>query len=146
MKKTKIVAVSGGFDPIHVGHIRLINEAKKLGDKLIVIINNDNWLQAKKKYNFMQEKDRAEIISNLKSVDEVILTNHETNTKDMSVCKELEKIKPHIFANGGDRKQDNIPEYELCNKLGITMIFNVGGEKLRSSSEIVQDAKTKKKN
>ena len=139
----KTVAVSGGFDPIHVGHIRLINEAKKLGDKLIVIINNDNWLRAKKKYNFMHEQDRAEIISNLKSVDEVILTNHEENTKDMSVCKELKIIKPDIFANGGDRKQDNIPEYDVCERLGIEMIFNVGGEKLRSSSEIVKKANSK---
>jgi len=142
--KIKVVAVSGGFDPIHIGHVRLINEAKKLGDKLIVIINNDNWLQAKKKYNFMSEEDRVEIIKNLKAVDEVILTSHKKNTNNMSVCRELELIKPNIFANGGDRKQNNIPEYELCQKLGIKMVFNVGGEKLRSSSELVRNANIKK--
>lgn len=144
MIKIKVVAVSGGFDPIHIGHVRLINEAKKLGDKLIVIINNDNWLQAKKKYNFMSEEDRVEIIKNLKAVDEVILTSHKKNTNNMSVCRELELIKPNIFANGGDRKQNNIPEYELCQKLGIKMVFNVGGEKLRSSSELVRNANIKK--
>jgi D-beta-D-heptose 7-phosphate kinase/D-beta-D-heptose 1-phosphate adenosyltransferase len=134
----KTVAVSGGFDPIHIGHVRLINEAKKLGEKLIVIVNNDNWLRKKKGYNFMNENDRAEIIQNLKSVDEVILTSHEENTKDMSVCKELKTIKPDIFANGGDRKHNNIPEYETCEQLSIKMIFNVGGKKLRSSSDLVK--------
>ena len=134
----KRVAVSGGFDPIHIGHVRLINEAKKLGDKLIVIVNNDNWLKKKKGYTFMSEDDRVEIIRNLKAVDEVVLTKHEENTEDMSVCLELEEIKPDIFANGGDRKENNIPEYALCEKLGIQMVFNVGGEKLRSSSELVE--------
>jgi len=141
----KTVVVSGGFDPIHIGHVRLINEAKKLGDKLIVIINNDNWLKKKKKYTFMNEDDRMEIIQNLKNVDEVILTSHEENTDDMSVCRELEKIKPNIFANGGDRKSDNIPEYEVCELLGIEMVFNVGGEKLRSSSDLVKEAEKLKK-
>lgn len=136
----KTVVVSGGFDPLHVGHVRMINEAKKLGDKLIVIINNDNWLRKKKNYNFMKEEDRLEIIKNLKSVDEAILTGHEPNCEDISVCKEIEKIKPDIFANGGDRKADNIPEYRLCEKLGIEMVFNVGGEKIRSSSEMVEEA------
>ena len=139
----KTIAISGGFDPIHIGHVRLMNEAKKLGDKLIVIINNDNWLKQKKGYTFMKEEDRLEIIKNLKCVDEVFLTEHDENTQDMSVCNELNKIKPTIFANGGDRKEDNIPEYELCNKLGIKMIFNVGGNKLRSSSELVKEAKNK---
>jgi D-beta-D-heptose 7-phosphate kinase/D-beta-D-heptose 1-phosphate adenosyltransferase len=140
----KTVVVSGGFDPIHVGHVRLMNSAKELGDKLIVVINNDNWLKKKKGYNFMSQVDRAEIISNLKCVDEVFLTLHEENCDDMSVCRELEQLKPDIFANGGDRKEDNIPEYDLCNKLGISMVFNVGGEKLRSSSDLVKDAEKKK--
>lgn len=141
MKKKIKVAISGGFDPIHVGHIRLINEAKKLGEELIVIINNDNWLKNKKKYNFMNQKDRAEIIKNIKAVDKIAITKHTKNDKDISVCRELKKIKPDIFANGGDRKANNIPEYELCEELGIKMIFNVGGKKIRSSSEIVKKTK-----
>ncbi|MFT4305125.1 MAG: adenylyltransferase/cytidyltransferase family protein [Candidatus Woesearchaeota archaeon] len=140
----KRVMVSGGFDPIHIGHVRLINSAKQLGDKLIVVVNNDNWLKVKKKYAFMSEQDRIEIISNFKSVDEVILTSHEENTKDMSVCNELKKIKPDIFANGGDRKEGNIPEYDVCKELNIEMAFNVGGEKLRSSSELVKKSKENK--
>lgn len=133
----KNVVVSGGFDPIHIGHVRLFNSAKKLGDRLIVIINNDNWLTAKKGYFFMLEEERAELIKNLRSVDKVVLTKHKPETDDMSICHELNEIKPDIFANGGDRKAGNIPEYELCKKLGIEMIFNIGGEKIRSSSELV---------
>ncbi len=143
--------VSGGFDPVHIGHVRLLQEAKKLGDELVVVINNDNWLRFKKGFVFMPEADRKEIIESLRFVDRVHLTEHEESTDDISVCRELELIRPHIFANGGDRKDDNIPEYELCQRLGIEMVFNVGnGGKVRSSSELVKEAaarhKTFKKN
>lgn len=135
-----IVAVSGGFDPLHAGHVRLINEAKKLGTYLAVILNNDNWLKAKKGYVFMNQKDRKEILLSLESVDEVIMTRHKEATKDMSVCKELEVLNPDIFANGGDRKKGNIPEYELCKSKNIKMVFNVGkGGKIRSSSDLVKE-------
>ena len=102
-KKQIVVAVSGGMDPIHIGHIRLIQDAKKLGDKLVVILNNDNWLKKKKSLIFMHQNERKEIIEAIKGVDEVILTDHGPNPQDMSVSKELAKIKPDIFANGGDR-------------------------------------------
>lgn len=139
-KNQKIVAVSGGFDPIHIGHIRYMREAAKLGDKLVVIINNNNWFEVKGKPVFMKDKDRKEIIEALECVDEVIISSHKKGTKDISVCKELAKIKPHIFANGGDRFADNIPEFVLCKKLGIEMVFNVGhGGKVRSSSEMLKD-------
>ncbi|MBU1199815.1 MAG: adenylyltransferase/cytidyltransferase family protein [Nanoarchaeota archaeon] len=136
----KNVVVSGGFDPIHIGHVRLFNNAKRLGDRLIVVVNNDSWLKAKKGYFFMPEEERAEIIRNLRSVDEVVLTKHKPEPDDMSVCHELREIKPDIFANGGDRKAGNIPEYKLCRKLGIEMVFNIGGKKIQSSSELVADA------
>ena len=140
-KKNKIVVmVSGGFDPIHIGHVRYMNEAKELGDELVVAINNDNWLRVKKRKEFMPEKERKEIIEALRSVDRVIITSHKKNTKDMSVCEEIKKIKPDIFANGGDRFADNIPEFKLCTKMGIKMVFNVGhGGKVRSSSELVKN-------
>ena len=92
-------------------------------------------------YSFLQ-RERKEIIEAIAGVDTVVLSGHKANPGDMSVCNELKKIRPHIFANGGDRKADNIPEYELCQRLGIEMVFNVGdGGKLRSSSELVQKAK-----
>src|SRR3989338_11499152 len=92
-KKRTIVAVSGGFDPIHIGHIRLIKEAKKLGDKLVVILNNDNWLKNKKTQIFIHQKERKEILEAVREVDEVVLSNHPRNPKDMSVSGELIKIR-----------------------------------------------------
>lgn len=138
-KKQKTVAVSGGFDPIHVGHVRMFKEAKKLGHRLIVIINNDNWLRQKKGIVFMAQNERKELIASLEAVDEAVLTSHKKNPKDMSVCQTLKKVRPDIFANGGDRKDDNVPEVRLCKQLGIDMVFNVGGGKIQSSSWLLKD-------
>jgi D-beta-D-heptose 7-phosphate kinase/D-beta-D-heptose 1-phosphate adenosyltransferase len=150
----KVVMVSGGFDPVHIGHVRMFDEAKKLGDELVVYINNDNWLRVKKGFVFMPEQERKEIIESFHSVDRVIISSHKKNTRDMSVCMGLIKIKPNVFANGGDRdeKDANNPdsslykEREIHKKLGIKMIYNVGhGGKVQSSSELVKKPKLKKK-
>lgn len=137
------VAISGGFDPVHIGHIRLMKEARGLGDRLVVILNNDSWLKKKKGFAFMEEKERAAIMEVIRYVDKVMISGHPENPTDMSVCKELEKLKPNIFANGGDRKPDGdpIPEVKLCKRLGIKIVYNVGGEKAQSSSELVKRAK-----
>ena len=127
-RKQVLVAVSGGFDPIHIGHVRLLKEAKKLGDELVVILNNNNWLKKKKGFAFMPQRERKELIEAVKWVDRVVFTGHKANSSDMSVCAELKKIKPHIFANGGDRKLDNIPEVPVCREIGCRMVFNVGRE------------------
>jgi len=143
-QKSIVVAVSGGFDPVHVGHVRLFQEAKKMGDKLVVILNNDKWLTAKKGYVFMPEKERKEILESLGSVDKVIFTSHPVNPQDMSVCQELSKIKPDIFANGGDRKPGNMPspEVKTCQNIGCKMVYNVGkGGKVQSSSWLVKKVK-----
>lgn len=140
-KKQIVVAVSGGFDPIHPGHVRMFRDAKQLGDKLIVIINNDNWLQKKKKFVFMNQKERKEVIESIKYVDEVVISKHKHDPEDMSVTEELRRLKPDIFANGGDRTKKNVPEDAVCKRLGIKMIFNVGvGGKIQSSSELVDRA------
>jgi|SRR3989338_1542898 len=153
-KPKKLVMVSGGFDPVHIGHVRMFEEAKKLGDELVVYINNDHWLRAKKGFVFMPEHERKEIIEAFESVDKVIISSHKKETTDMSVCMGLIKIKPHIFANGGDRdeKDANNPdsslykEKEIHKKLGIQMIYNVGhGGKVQSSSELVKKVKIKNK-
>lgn len=134
-KSPIIVAVSGGFDPIHIGHVRMFHEAKKLGDKLIVILNNDNWLKKKKGYVFMSEKERKEILEAIGCIDKVVLTKHSSNPEDMSVCRELDELRPHIFANGGDRVFKNIPEVAICDAMGCKMVFSVGkGGKVQSSS------------
>tara|TARA_A100001234_G_scaffold215946_1_gene221301 strand:+ start:677 stop:1084 length:408 start_codon:yes stop_codon:yes gene_type:complete len=127
----RTVAISGYFDPIHVGHLEYIIEAKKLGDKLIVIVNNNHQCVLKKGKPFMDENDRVTIVSSIKYVDEVFLSID----KDKTVCKSLEKIKPNIFANGGDRKNYEIPESVICNKYNIEIIDGLG-EKIRSSSDL----------
>jgi cytidyltransferase-like protein len=141
--KRKRVAVSGGFDPLHIGHVELMEEAKALGDWLVVIVNNDNWLKLKKGFAFMPEGERKAIIEALRCVNEVVLTSHTPQDTDMSVCRELEKIKPDIFANGGDRKPDGdpVPEVEICKKLGIEMVYNIGKSgKIQSSSWLIKKA------
>ena len=130
---TRWVMVSGGFDPVHVGHLRMFEEARQLGDRLLVVLNCDNWLIRKKGRAFMSQDERAELIAGFKCVDKVYILETDSN----SVCEALEKFKPAIFANGGDRKADNIPEYDVCNQLGIKMEFGVGGGKIQSSSEML---------
>ena len=125
------IAVSGYFDPIHVGHLEYLKMAKDLGDYLIVIVNNDYQSNLKKGKSFMNELDRVEIVKALKLVDEVFLSID----KDRTVCKSLEKLKPDIFANGGDRSTEEIPEAEVCVNFNIKMIDGLG-DKIRSSSEL----------
>lgn len=138
-KKKRIVAVSGGFDPLHIGHIRLFQEAKQLGDKLLVILNNDHWLIAKKGFVFMPQEERKEVIEAISVVDSVMLTKHDLSRQDMSVCPELEEFRPDIFVNGGDRSKENIPEVNTCLKLGCKMVFNIGkGGKAQSSSWLLE--------
>lgn len=131
----KIVAVSGGFDPVHIGHIRLFNEAKKLGKQLVVILNNDNWLLDKKGFVFMNQNERKELLLALRAVDKVVISSHKSHDEDRSVCKELKKIRPNVFANGGDRVEKNVPEVDFCKNNKVEMVFNVGkGGKIQSSS------------
>ena len=127
----KVVAVSGYFDPIHVGHLEYLKMAKSLGDKLVVIINSDYQAGLKKGKSFMPEQDRLEIVQALRCVDEVFLSID----KDKSVCKSLEHLKPDIFANGADRSLEEIPETAVMKKYKIEMVDGLG-EKIRSSSEI----------
>ena len=131
-----IVAISGGFDPIHVGHVRMIKEANSHGD-VMVILNSDEWLKRKKGYVFMPYEQRAEILHSIKGVLDVV----PAEDADGSVCKTLASLRPDYFANGGDRKPDNTPEIKLCCDLGIKALFNVGGDKVASSSELVAHAK-----
>jgi len=132
----KRVVVSGYFDPLHVGHLENISLAKKLGDHLIVIINNDKQAILKKGDSFMKEEDRMKIISSLKDVDEVVLSID----KDLTVCRTLEKVNPDIFAKGGDRTVGEIPESRMCEELGIDIVDGLG-KKIRASSEILNNAR-----
>jgi D-beta-D-heptose 7-phosphate kinase/D-beta-D-heptose 1-phosphate adenosyltransferase len=136
MMPTVVVVVSGGFDPIHVGHVRMTRAAKTLAQRLVVILNNDNWLLRKKGFVFMPQLERKEILEAILWVDGVYLTDHEPGCTDMSVSDVLRELRPDIFANGGDRGPEGtpIPEVALCQQLGIAMRYNIGGDKIQSSS------------
>ena len=137
----KTIAVSGGFDPIHVGHVRMILDAAQYGD-VTVILNSDEWLIEKKGYKFMPWEEIAEIIRAIKGVVNVVNTLYDT---DGSVCNTLRNLKRDIgldyFANGGDRYESNTPEMEVCNELGIGLLWNVGGGKIQSSSTLVENSR-----
>ena len=135
----KTVVVSGYFDPLHVGHIEYLELAKSLGDRLIVIVNNDKQATLKKGESFMGQEDRLVIVGALRCVDNVFLSID--NGKD--VCESLAFLKPDIFANGGDRKRGFVPEVDICERLGIIPRYGVGGEKVESSSNLltIQESK-----
>ena len=142
MKKKKItVAVSGYFNPMHVGHLEMMEKAKKLGDRLVVIVNNDHQVKLKGRVPFLNQKDRMKIVSAIKWVDKVFLSID----RDSSVCKSLAKVRPDIFAKGGDRKEGNIPisETNICRKLNIRRVDGLG-KKIRSSSVLIAQAVKKK--
>ena len=141
----KIVINSGYFDPLHVGHIECMELSKKLGDKLIIILNNDKQCSMKKGKPFMPEKERKKIIESLKPVDEVFISIDE----DKSVCESIKaiakKYKEHeiIFGKGGDRFSDEIPEAKVCKEYKIKIADRLG-EKIQSSSELIEKYKIKK--
>ena len=135
----KTIALSGGFDPVHVGHVKMIEDAAKQG-QVLIILNSDAWLRRKKGYVFMPWKERAHIMGNIKGV--VAVTS--VDDRDGTVCEALKRHKPDAFGNGGDRKTNNTPEMEVCENLGIELVWNLGGEKIQSSSDLVANSKKQK--
>ena len=135
--KKPTVMVSGGFDPVHIGHIRMIVEASACGD-VIVVANSDDWLFRKKGFVFMEFEQRAEILSAIKGVIKV----SGVDDSDGTVCEAIRRLKPDYFANGGDRRKNNTPEQSLCEELGVKMLWGVGGDyKANSSSTLVERVK-----
>lgn len=135
--RTKVVAVAGGFDPLHLGHIEHMQMARKLGSYLVVLVSNTDDMKRKKGYEFMPMEQRVRILDELRCVDFVVPTVDEDGTQ----AKTLGKIKVDIYAKGGDRTADNMPEGEVeaCRKSGITLVYGVG-KRLESSSELVHKA------
>jgi cytidyltransferase-like protein len=142
-KLGKIVATSGGFDPIHPGHISCIIDSKKYGDTLAVIVNGDAFLTAKKGRPFQNLETRSLIVSGIAGVDYVIPFEIEG---DQTVSRALEEIKPHVFTKGGDRvDEETLPEWDTCKKHKIEIVFGVGEDKKWSSSWFLKDWDNRKK-
>lgn len=145
----RIVLTTGGFDPLHSGHIEYFKAAKALGNKLVVGLNSDAWLARKKGRPFMPFEERAEIIKNLKMVDDVIAFNDDDGTACHAIFHMLSTTGMNttvVFANGGDRNNGTTPEYEMYkNTYGLEFAWSVGGDdKKNSSSWILDEWKTQK--
>jgi cytidyltransferase-like protein len=136
-----VVIASGYFDPIHVGHIEYLSLAKNLGDQLIVIVNNDVQAKLKKKKPFMVEGERSTILKSIFCVDKTIVSIDYDSTVCMSISHviTMNKATKYIFAKGGDRFAEEIPESDTCKRLGITIVDGLG-EKIRSSSDLIKGA------
>ena len=139
--RMKIVCVSGYFDPVHVGHLEYFKMARALGDKLVVIVNNDEQARMKKGKHFMPAKERKVILEEFRCVDEVVIAIDE----DRTVIKTIESLepKPNMFCNGGDQFNTIIPEAEVCEKHGIDLVDGLG-EKIQSSSWLLTKNKKPK--
>ena len=135
-----VVAVAGGWDPLHGGHLAHMKGARLLGKMLIVITHTDEMMVRKKGYVFLPLAERLEILKELRCVNQVVVAE-EYGDQDGTVCKTLEALRPHIFAKGGDRVETNMPksELEVCDRLGIRIVYGVG-EKINSSSGLVENA------
>ena len=131
------IMVSGGFDPVHAGHIRMIRHAAEYGD-VIVIANSDDWLWRKKGFIFMEWERRVEILNAIKGV---VLVDS-VDDSDGTVCEAIRRHKPTYFANGGDRGRTNTPEQSVCEELGVELLWSIGGdEKVDSSSDLAKKAR-----
>lgn len=143
----KIIITSGYFNPLHIGHVNLIREAKELGDFLVVIVNNDEQVKLKGSCPFMPEQERVDIIKAIKYVDEVILSIDKDATQGESLRMVANKYPDTklFFAKGGDRHSGNLPESETkaCKDFNIEIINGVGGEKVQSSSWLIKNASSK---
>lgn len=133
--RSPVVMVSGGFDPLHEGHVALLQAAARMG-RVVVALNSDAWLARKKGKPFMKWDARAALLRECRSVSLVL----KVNDLDGTICEALRTMRPHIFANGGDRVAPNAKEHALCQELGITEYFNVGGYKIQSSSDLIRGA------
>lgn len=150
----KTIMVSGGFDPLHIGHVQMMEAAAQYGD-LIVVVNSDDWLLRKKGYVFMPVFERCQIIAALACVSAVcpmkqtmvygrfhtLTAEHFIGDDDNTCIDAIRKLRPDYFANGGDRTKKNVPEQAICDELGVEMLWGIGGEdKPQSSSWLVNKA------
>ena len=139
-----VIIVSGGFDPVHKGHIRMFREAANLGHQVIIGLNSDEWLTRKKGKPFMNFNERKEILEAFRYINQVL----PFDDSDDTACDLIEKVNDMYdtdhkiyFANGGDRGKDNVPEVDTCKESGVIMLWGVGGGKIQSSSWLIDGGK-----
>ena len=141
--RKSVIIMSGGFDPVHKGHIRMFREAANLSINVIVGLNSDKWLTRKKGKPFMNWDERAEILQSCKYINQVLPFDDSDETANdiiKQVCSLYRDFDVNIyFANGGDRTSDNVPEMKVCDELGVEMVWGVGGGKIQSSSWLIGD-------
>ena len=141
----KVIVLSGGFDPVHIGHLRMFKAAKEQDATVVVGVNSDSWLSRKKGKPFMPEPERIEILKGFKYIDYVYTFNDEDGTacdliKKVTELYADEKDVKIFFGNGGDRTTDTTPEMEYCQEYGVEMLWCVGGGKIQSSSDLIKNS------
>ena len=142
-RKYDIIIVSGGFDPVHKGHVRMFESAREMAFRLVCGANSDKWLVNKKGKNFMNFDERSEILKAFEHVDDVVSFNDDDGTA-VDLLRNIRALYPKetytmAFANGGDRTKENTPENEFCKKNDIEMVWGAGGEKVQSSSDLIKN-------
>lgn len=143
MKKYDVVVVSGGFDPLHQGHVKMFKNAKALGRRVYCGLNSDRWLVEQKGFVFMNWKERAYILDSLYSIDEVIGFDDRDGTA-VDLLARVQRLFPQssiAFANGGNKSDENTPEKGFCQAYNIDMVYKVGGDKLQSSTDLIDRVK-----
>ena len=160
--RKSVIVLSGGFDPIHKGHLRMFREASWLGHQVIVGLNSDEWLTRKKDKPFMEFEERKEILEGFKYTNQVLpfddsddtasdiirkVANHYWDNTEFWEWDDAETDAAGFFnyysiyfANGGDREVDNVPEVEVCKDMGVEMLWGIGGGKIQSSSDLIKNA------
>ena len=136
--RRSIIVLSGGFDPVHKGHLRMFREASWLGHQVIIGLNSDDWLTRKKGKPFMPWEERKEVLESMRYINQVLPFDDSDDTASdiiFKVCKLYSNENFNIyFANGGDRGKGNVPELDVCKDLNVVMLWGIGGGKIQSSS------------
>ena len=139
--RKSIIVLSGGFDPVHKGHLRMFRSAANLGAQVIVGLNSDEWLSRKKGKPFMKWDERAEILESCKFVTQVLSMDDSDDTASDIIKKVANLYEGQdmniYFANGGDRGKGNVPELDICKELNVVMLWGIGGGKIQSSSWLI---------
>ena len=143
MQHYDIMILSGGFDPLHVGHIRMIQHARDMAALVVVGINSDEWLQRSRGRVLTPFDDRCEIVASIRGVTSAVGFDDERRHARCRLIKMVCRLSPGAkiaFGNGGDRTSTNVPEVEICQELGVDLVWGVGGSKVESSSGIIESA------